>query len=208
MGSIVMPPSGANARRWPHNRLALIALAAGSLMAMSGWAIGQDAQPGPGASPPVPPAAEPQPAPPASPPGNNPGLIQEIGRLFERGAATITDPLGNAKRQMDEINQNATTTGKNIGDAAVEIGKTATGVVVAPLASRVISGHETCQIAPNGAPDCVRAAETMCRKSGFRTGQSIDFTSAQQCSPKAYLTGAQNASACTGVTFVTRAMCQ
>ncbi len=137
----------------------------------------------------------------APPPAENPGLLQEIGRLFERG---LGDPFGSAKRQMDD----AAKTTKNIGDKAVEIGKTATDAVVKPLTTRVVSGHERCAIAPNGAPDCITAAEALCRKHGYTTGKSVDFTSAEQCSPTVYLAGRQNAPVCATVTFISRAMCQ
>ena len=61
--------------------------------------------------------------------------------------------------------------------------------------------------APNGAPDCLAAAEALCRKQGFTSGKSMDFTSAEQCPPRSWLAGKQEAE-CTTVTFISRAMCQ
>ena len=74
--------------------------------------------------------------------------------------------------------------------------------------SRVITGRERCAVAPNGAPDCLAAAETLCRKQGYSSGKSMDFTSAEQCPPRVYLSGRQSESDCTTVTFISLAMCQ
>ena len=56
-----------------------------------------------------------------------------------------------------------------------------------------------------GAPDCVAAAEVLCRKHGFTSGKSMDFTSAEEC-PVRTLLGQSDE--CTTVTFISRAMCQ
>src|SRR5690349_11889936 len=66
-------------------------------------------------------------------------------------------------------------------------------------------GRERCIAAPNGAPDCVSAAEALCRKHGFTSGKSMDFTSAEECPVRTLL--GQNEE-CTTVTFISRAMCQ
>jgi hypothetical protein len=71
----------------------------------------------------------------------------------------------------------------------------------------MMSGRERCATAPNGAPDCVSAAEALCRKRGFSTGQSMDFTSAEEC-PVKTLVGEASRDQCTTVTFISRAMCQ
>jgi hypothetical protein len=71
-----------------------------------------------------------------------------------------------------------------------------------------MSGHERCTVAPNGAPDCLAAAETLCRKHGFASGKSIDFTSAEECPARVLLAGRRSGAECTTVTFISRAMCQ
>jgi hypothetical protein len=70
-----------------------------------------------------------------------------------------------------------------------------------------MSGREKCAAAPNGAPDCVAAAEQLCKKHCYASGKSIDFTSAEECPAKVYLGGA-SAGECHTVTFISRAMCQ
>jgi len=175
-------------------------LVAAALVLSVGVAAAQTAQPQI-----VPP---PEPEPQAAPSRENTGLVQEIRRLFDLGTSAITSPFGDTKNQIDEINRNAAATGKNIGDAAVEVGKTAAGAVVAPLTTRVVSGQERCAVAPNGAPDCNAAAISLCKRNGYTAGKSIDFTSAEQCSPSVYLSGWQHAPVCTTVTFISRAVCQ
>lgn len=165
---------------------------------------------------PVPPAVQPAPAPE---PG---GLLESIGRWFDQSTAGFRSHLEGAKGSLDDFNQRAAATGKNIGDTAVEVGRSAVGAGVAaadvtkdavgtvaklPL-TRVVTGRERCETAPNGAPDCLAAAEALCRKNGFSTGKSVDFTSAEQCPPSVMLSGRQSDAACTTVTFISRAMCQ
>ena len=71
-----------------------------------------------------------------------------------------------------------------------------TAVVRIPTA-RAISGHEKCQLAPNGAPDCVAAANTMCKAKGFGSGKSLDMTTAEVCPAKVYMSGRSTGPECT-----------
>ena len=63
-------------------------------------------------------------------------------------------------------------------------------------------------VAPNGAPDCLAAAEALCRKHGFASGKSMDSTSAEECPTRVLLSGRQPGVECPTVTFISRAMCQ
>jgi hypothetical protein len=97
------------------------------------------------------------------------------------------------------------------GDAAkttVEGAKDAATAVVRIPSARGVSGHEKCQLAPNGAPDCVTAANTMCKAKGFESGKSLDMTTAEVCPPKVYMSGRSTGPECTTETFVSRAICQ
>jgi hypothetical protein len=149
-------------------------------------------------------------------------LLESIGRWFDQSTAGFRSHLEGANRSFDDLNQRAATTSKNIGETAVEVSKNAVGaginaadvtkdalgtVAKLPL-TRVVNGRERCQRAPNGAPDCLAAAEALCRKQGYSTGKSVDFTSAEECPPKVLLSGRQTEEACTTVTFISRAMCQ
>jgi len=153
-------------------------------------------------------------------------VFEAIGRWFDNGANSFRDHLRGAKRRMDELGDNAAANNKAISDQAAKMGqgaadvgkgaadatmnamdatKNAVGAVAKLPTARMMSGRERCIAAPNGAPDCVSAAEALCRKHGFTSGKSMDFTSAEEC-PVRTLLGQSNE--CTTVTFISRAMCQ
>jgi hypothetical protein len=158
-------------------------------------------------------------APPPAPPQQKPGVFESIGRFFDQGASNFRDHLRGAKRRMDELGDDAAANNKAISDQAAKMGQgaadvgkgaadatvNAMGAVAKLPTARMMSGRERCVAAPNGAPDCVSAAETLCRKHGFTSGKSMDFTSAEEC-PVRTLLGQSNE--CTTVTFISRAMCQ
>lgn len=194
-------------------------------MALAPWLMAQAALTQQSAEPqqPAMPPSQTQPAPSVPQTLNESGgLIESIGRLFDQGTAGFRSHLQGAQNSMGDLNQRAATTTRNIGDTAVEVGKNAVDASVAaagvtkdavgavaklPL-SRVVVGRERCAVAPNGAPDCLAAAETLCRKQGYSSGKSMDFTSAEQCPPRVMLGGRQTEGDCTTVTFISRAMCQ
>jgi len=152
------------------------------------------------------------PSPPASSPaqpqqGQKPGLFDAIGRWFDQGAANFRSHMGGAKQKIDALNDEAAANSKNFGDKAAEVTKGAVDAVAKLPVARVMSGRENCITAPNGAPDCLAAAEALCRKHGYSTGKSMDFTSAEEC-PARVLLGQQTRAECTTVTFISRALCQ
>ncbi len=184
--------------------LAAACLVAGSLALMPD-AGAQDASPPPPAQAPAPPAERPP----------NPGLFEAIGRWFDRGTTTFRDHLRGAKERMDDLSDRAAANSRNMGDRAAEVGKGAADVtkdavdaMVKLPGTRVMSGRERCVVAPNGAPDCTVAAEALCRKHGYSSGKTIDLTSAEECPPRAWLSGRPAEAECRTVTFINRAMCQ
>lgn len=159
---------------------------------------------------PPPPAAAPEPAPMAQP--KQPGVFEAIGRWFDEGASNFRDHLRGAKQKMDDLNDDAAANSKGFSENAAKVGqgaadatKNAVDAVAKLPTARLMNGRERCGNAPNGAPDCVAAAEALCRKYGYTSGKSMDFTSAEECPVKAVL-GQTNE--CTTVTFISRAMCQ
>jgi hypothetical protein len=150
--------------------------------------------------------------PPPSPPQNKPGLFEAIGRFFDRGTSTFREHLTGAKQRMDDLGDQAASDTKQIEKGAAEVGKgaaeatkSAVDAVARLPTARVMRGRERCEVAPNGAPDCVAAAEALCRKHGFAGGKSMDFTSAEECPAKSYI---GQGGECTTVTFISQAMCQ
>jgi hypothetical protein len=179
-------------------------LAFGWLMLMSPLALAQD-EPRPSEQ-----AAPAQPA-----PVGNPGLFESVGRWLDEGAAKFRAHVSGAKQRADSLSDQAAADRKifdknaaEAGKAAAEFTKGAADAVAKIPVARAMSGHERCTVAPNGAPDCLAAAETLCRKHGFASGKSIDFTSAEECPARALLAGRRSGDECTTVTFISRAMCQ
>ncbi|WP_249164291.1 hypothetical protein [Bradyrhizobium jicamae] len=172
-------------------RNGVCAVLAGFLLSMifvssdSGWA--QTAAPTLGlqspAQQPVPLAREPQRIEPPSAPveRENPGLINEIGKLFEK---SMLPPLKSAGETMNDLSN-----------------------VTRP--SSMVTGRAACVVASNGAPDCKAGADRLCQTKGFREGRSLDTDAAEKCSPLAYLPGHKRGpNDCKTENFVTRAICQ
>ena len=135
-----------------------------------------------------------QPAPQQSEPGpppdpalkENPGLINEIGKLLEKPASLL--PTLKSPRET-------------IDDAA--------GVLSRLTTSPGVKGRAACPVAANGAPDCKAAADKLCQSKGFKEGKSLDVDTARNCSAKALLSGRKpEESECRTETYVTRAVCQ
>jgi hypothetical protein len=146
------------------------------------------------------------------PPG--PGLFEAVGRWLDDSARSFRNQLRGTKR-VDDPNDRAASDRNELSDTAAVVGKGAAEVTIGAVealtklpGTRVMSGRERCAIAPNGAPDCIAAAEALCRKHGFASGKSVDFTSAEECPARALLGDQSAESECKIVTFINRAMCQ
>ncbi len=188
-----------------------ICLCAGiaTLFLVSTVAAQQPAAPQPPASPQSsgPSAAQPsvadQPAPPAATAQapaakKQPGFFEELGRWFEKSTEEFNANWKKAGRSLSEFGDNAGSAAKGATEAMIKLSST-----------RVVVGNERCELAPNGSPDCRKAAEAVCRAKGFATGQSLDTQSARKCPASVWLSGrAPNDRECAVETFVTRAACQ
>ena len=131
-------------------------------------------------------------------PREEPGLFDGIARWFD-------ETFSGAGKQVENFGHEAGIAARTTVDNA----KDAAGAVARIPAARVMVGHEKCRNAPNGAPDCVAAAERLCKEKGFDTGKSVDMTTAEICSPKVMLSGRTGAvGECRDETFVSRALCQ
>ncbi len=139
-------------------------------------------------------AAPAQPAPqqgePAPPPDQahkeNPGLLNEIGKLLEN-PSSVLPALKSPKETIDDA-----------ADALSRLAK-----------SPGVKGRMACPVAANGAPDCKTAADKLCQSKGFKEGKSLDTDTTRNCSAKALLSGRKpDESECRTETYVTRAVCQ
>jgi hypothetical protein len=136
---------------------------------------------------PVPPAAS-APAEAAPETRENPGLINELGKLFK--APTWTLPAIPSLPALPSLNN---------------LGQSGDGL---PQLTTVVKGRMVCPVAANGAPDCKAASDKLCQGKGFKEGKSLDTDSAQSCSRKSFMTGNKADDVCKTENYVTRALCQ
>jgi len=133
-----------------------------------------------GTPPQTPPAPEP------SQPPENPGLIDEMGRLFNK----LIPPLKSPGEAIDDLNARA-------GDALSRL-----------KPGTMVKGRMTCPVT-SGTPDCKFGADKLCQSKGYKEGRSLNTDAAQTCSPKVLIPGRQRKpDDCRTDTFVTTALCQ
>ena len=132
------------------------------------------------------------------------GLFGNITHWFDEQLSWVGSGFKSARSGVENIGREAGVAAKSTVDTA----KDAAGAVGRLPSTRVVTGHEKCAIAPNGAPDCVVAANAMCKSKGFASGNSVDMTTAEICPAKVYLAGRNSGPECHSETFVSRALCQ
>ena len=142
---------------------------------------------------PVPAQPEPQQIDPP-PRDENPGLINEIGKLFEK-SKSLLPPLKSPSETIDDLNARTRDAGQSLSNMA--------------RPSAMVTGRAACMVAANGAPDCKTAAYKLCQSKGFKEGKSLDVDTTRNCSARALLSGRKpEESECRTETYVTRAVCQ
>jgi hypothetical protein len=161
------------------------------------------------------PAAEP------APPPSNPGLVEELGKLFEKMSIIPLKRPGEANGEpaadgeaaaapADQAQQPPRQPAPKAGDNSPGVLKE-TGDTLSRLAkpSTMISGRIACPIAANGTPDCKLGADKLCQGKGYKEGKSLNTDSAETCSAKVLIPGRQRKpDDCRTDTFVTSALCQ
>jgi hypothetical protein len=137
-----------------------------------------------------------EPAPPPPPPARqeNPGLLNEMGKLFEK-SLSVLPPLKSPGEALDDLNARA----KDAGDTLSRLAKPAS----------MVAGRTICPISTNGAPDCKLGADKLCQSKGFKEGKSLNTDSAETCSAKVLIPGrTRKPDDCHTDNYVTRALCQ
>jgi hypothetical protein len=143
---------------------------------------------------PLPTQPGPQQIEPSPPRDENPGLINEIGKLFEK-SKSLLPPLKSPSETIDDFNARTKDAGQNLSNMA--------------RPSTMVSGRAACLVAANGAPDCKAGADRLCQSKGYTEGKSLDTDAAEKCSPKVYLPGRKREPGdCRTENYVTRALCQ
>jgi hypothetical protein len=155
-----------------------------------------------------------QPAQPGwSSPTPAPGFIDSFTRWMQESTAGFNARLGGNSQDMSEAANSAAKSTADVArgaaDAVTGIARDTAGALSKLPTSRVAAGRERCPVAPNGAPDCVVAAATLCRANGYVGGSSIDFETAEVCPADAALARWRGERVvCTTENYVTRALCQ
>jgi len=184
-----------------RTQLATIGMALSMLMIAAdvGWA---QAAPPPSSSPPPSAAvqtpaqpAQGDPAPPSPPPAReeNPGLINEMGKMFEK-SLSILPTLKSPGETIDDLNARA---------------KGATETLSRLTSSSMVTGRVKCPVSANGGPDCKAAADQLCQARKFKEGKSLTTDSVEACSAKVLIPGrTRKPEDCRTDNYVTRALCQ
>lgn len=137
-------------------------------------------------------------------PAEDQGFFASIGHWFDQQAANFNSNLNAARSKVENFGREAGIAAKT----TVEGAKDAADAVARIPNTRVVTGHEKCVLAPNGAPDCVAAVNAICKAKGFGSGKSVDMTTAEVCPAQVYLSGRSSGPGCHTETFVSRVICQ
>ncbi len=138
------------------------------------------------------------------PPAEDQGFFGTLGRWFDQQAANFKSGLSDVGSSVQNLGHEAGIAAKTSVDTA----RGAADAMVKIPGTRMISGHEKCALAPNGAPDCLAAAMALCKTKGFEKGKSMDMTTAEVCPAQVYLSGRNSGPGCRTETFLSRALCQ
>jgi len=135
---------------------------------------------------------------------NRPGFIDAFGHWIENSVGNWNSGLKDAAGVAQDAAGAASDAAKGAGNVVTD---TADAVARLP-STRVIAERATCPVAPNGAPDCRLAAETICKSHGFASGSSVDFQTVEKCPPVALNRPNNEPAVCVIESYVTRSLCR
>ena len=130
-----------------------------------------------------------------SAPAYQPGMLDSVGRWF--------------KDSFSSFGGRATDAAKEAADAAKDAADAAREAAIKFPNARLVEGRERCAVAANGAADCQKAVEAVCKAKGFSSGSSLEIQASQKCPARVWISGRPaEPGDCELQSFVTRAMCQ
>jgi len=141
-----------------------------------------------------------EPTPPSSQPApeENPGLINELGKLWDKSKSMLPT-IKTPQETIEDLNARARDATKDAGDSLSRIARPAL----------MVTGRMGCPVSSNGAPDCKAGADKLCQSKGYKEGKSLDTDAAEKCSAKVFLPGHKREPGdCRTENYVTRALCQ
>ena len=149
----------------------------------AGWPQAAGPPPAPAPEQATPQQATPQlTAPPngpaAAPAPENPGLIDEMGKVLEK-SLSILPTLKSPSETFDDLNARAKDAAKDAGESLSRLAKPAS----------MATGRLICPVSANGASDCKVAADKLCQSKGFKEGKSLTTDAVEACSAKVLIPG-------------------
>lgn len=168
----------------PAHKLVFGGLLAGAVMLSSALAAAQDVA--------------------NTPSREQPGFFGTIKGWFNQATDSFNAGISGVRKRFETLSDDAGVAARSTVDTA----RDAANAVARLPNTTVVYGHEECKVAPNGAPDCVAAAITMCKGKGLETGTSLDMTTAEVCPAQVYLSGRSTGEGCHTETFVSRVLCK
>jgi hypothetical protein len=145
---------------------------------------------------------QPKIAPPVEP--NRPGFIDAFGHWIGSSVNNWNSGLKGAADVAKDAAGAANDAAKDAGSVVTDTA----GAVARIPATRVIAQRTICPVAPNGAPDCRVAADTVCKAHGFASGSSVDFQTVENCPPVALNRPDNEPQTCVIESYVTRSLCR
>jgi hypothetical protein len=152
------------------------------------------------AVPDQPPPQQGGPAPPqaAKPREENPGIINEMGKVFEKSLSVLPS-LKSPGEAIDDLNARARDAAKDASESLSRLAKPPS----------MVAGRVMCPVSANGAPDCKTGTDKLCQTKGFKEGRSLNTDSVEACSAKVLIPGrTRKPDDCHTDYYVTRALCQ
>ncbi|WP_184261402.1 hypothetical protein [Rhodopseudomonas rhenobacensis] len=169
-------------------------------------------------------------APPPAARPDNPGLLNEIGKLWDKPSTLLPSFISPDNTSVPPTPAAPDSAGTPPGppdamppppNAAVPVTPTPSRAApaaptaapappaAAALTPSMVSGRTTCPGGANGAPDCKAAADALCQTKGYKQGKSLATDSAESCSAKTLIPGRQRKPEDCHINYiVTRAFCQ
>jgi hypothetical protein len=191
--------------------VALVAVVVALVTAVPRPAFSQATAPGFTAPPPS--STSPD-RPATAPREENPGLINEIGKLWDKSTSMLPSLIPSADKPAAGPMETAVPRPGAAPDRVVAPPPAVEAPPAVPnpslaLVPSMVSGKIQCPTAGNGAPDCKAGADQLCQSKGYRDGKSLSSDSVEVCSAKRLIPGRERKpDDCHTNYFVTRAICQ
>jgi hypothetical protein len=181
---------------WLRKCSAIAGVVLASMLLAAGSAVPQTAPPALGIQSPsqqmAPNQSAPQPEQAEPPPAReeNPGLINELGKLWDKSISALPK-IKSPSETLEDI--------KGAGESLSNMTRPGS----------MVTGRTACIVASNGAPDCKAAADKLCQSKGFKEGKSLDTDAVEKCSAKVYIPGRKREPGdCRNENYVIKALCQ